>query len=71
MSQFAIYLCELGLFPSISVSDSDDRFFMVQSYVSCVVVLAWVSNSIPDSSKRAVALAFVNVIENVGFMGAS
>ena len=71
MSSFAICLCELGLFLSIGVSYDYDRFFMVQSHVASFVVLGWVSNSIPESSKRAVALAFVNVMGIVGFMGAT
>ncbi|KIM52142.1 hypothetical protein SCLCIDRAFT_141785 [Scleroderma citrinum Foug A] len=46
-------------------------FFMAQSYIAFIVCLAWVSNSIPDSSsKRAVALAFVNVVGTFGSMGA-
>ncbi|KIM50660.1 hypothetical protein SCLCIDRAFT_1225204 [Scleroderma citrinum Foug A] len=41
-----------------------------QSDVSYVIFFAWVSNSIPESSKRAVAMAFINTcstgIANVG-----
>ena len=44
---------------------------MAQSYVASIVCLAWVSNSISDSSsKRAVALAFVNTAGTFGFIGA-
>ncbi|KAL4071150.1 major facilitator superfamily domain-containing protein [Scleroderma yunnanense] len=42
-------------------------FLMTQSHVAYVVIFAWVSNSIPDSSsKRAVALAFVSVFGTFG-----
>ncbi|KAL4071131.1 major facilitator superfamily domain-containing protein [Scleroderma yunnanense] len=47
-------------------------FLMVQSDVSYTVVVAWISNSIPNSSsKLAVAIAFVNVFAISGFMGGS
>ncbi|KAL4071135.1 major facilitator superfamily domain-containing protein [Scleroderma yunnanense] len=42
-------------------------FFMTQSQITCVVILAWISNSIPDSSsKRAVAIALVIVFSTLG-----
>ena len=48
------------------------RFFMAQSSVSYTIALAWLSNSIPDSSsKRAVALAFVNAFSGLGDIGGS
>ncbi|KIM50659.1 hypothetical protein SCLCIDRAFT_1225201 [Scleroderma citrinum Foug A] len=47
-------------------------FFMAQSSVSYTIALAWVSNSIPNSSsKRAVALAFVNAFSGLGDIGGS
>ncbi|KAL4071123.1 major facilitator superfamily domain-containing protein [Scleroderma yunnanense] len=45
-------------------------FFMTQSTVAYVVLLAWVSNSVPEpQSKQAVALAFVNVLVGLGATG--
>ncbi|KAG2369849.1 major facilitator superfamily domain-containing protein [Suillus spraguei] len=42
-------------------------FLMAQSYTAFVVYWAWVSNSIPrPTSKRAVALAFVNAFSSLG-----
>jgi len=42
-------------------------FLMAQSYAGFIVFLAWVSNSIPSpSSKRAVALAFINSFAQLG-----
>ncbi|KAL4075885.1 MFS general substrate transporter [Scleroderma citrinum] len=48
-------------------------FFMTQATVSYIVLLAWVSNSIPEpSSKRAVAMAFVNATSaGLGNIGSS
>ncbi|KAG6336659.1 hypothetical protein ID866_2440 [Astraeus odoratus] len=47
-------------------------FFMAQATVSYILLLTWVSNSIPESpSKRAVALAFVNACASFGNIGAS
>ncbi|KAL4071129.1 major facilitator superfamily domain-containing protein [Scleroderma yunnanense] len=46
--------------------------FIAQSWVSYIVMLAWVSNSIPDSSsKRAIVIAFVNASTGVANIGAS
>lgn len=46
-------------------------FFMTQATVSYVVLLAWVSNSIPESSsKRAVSIAFANTLAGLGNIGA-
>ena len=53
-------------------SHNKGRFFMAQSQVSYMVVMAWVSNSIPDlSSKRAVALALVTMFGTLGYTGGS
>lgn len=42
-------------------------FLMAQSYTAFVVYFAWVSNSIPrPTSKRAVALAFINAFSSLG-----
>ncbi|KIM52151.1 hypothetical protein SCLCIDRAFT_1224056 [Scleroderma citrinum Foug A] len=47
-------------------------FFMAQSTVAYVVLLAWVSNSIHESSsKRAVAIAFATAAAGFGNIGAS
>ena len=54
------------------ISHNEARFFMAQAQVSYMVVMAWVSNSmLESSSKRAVALAFVNMIGTLGQMGGS
>ncbi|KAL4071128.1 major facilitator superfamily domain-containing protein [Scleroderma yunnanense] len=46
-------------------------FFMTQSTVTYTILLAWVSNSIPESaSKRAVALAVVSSVAGLGDIGA-
>ena len=51
---------------------NEHRFFMAQSQVSYVVIVAWMSNSILESpSKRAVALAFFNMVGTVGYTGGS
>ena len=54
----------------LCVSDRHGRLLATQSDVSYVIFFAWVSNSIPESSKRAVAMAFINTcstgIANVG-----
>ncbi|KIM50728.1 hypothetical protein SCLCIDRAFT_1225170 [Scleroderma citrinum Foug A] len=45
---------------------------MAQSPVSFVITMAWLSNSISDSSsKRAVAIAFVNSFSCLGDIGGS
>ncbi|KAF9226508.1 MFS general substrate transporter [Gyrodon lividus] len=47
-------------------------FFMTQASVAFVVFMAWASNSIPDSSsKRAIAIAFINTIATFGNILAS
>lgn len=47
-------------------------YFMAQSPVSFVITMAWLSNSISDSSsKRAVAIAFVNSFSCLGDIGGS
>ncbi|KAL4071126.1 hypothetical protein V8B97DRAFT_490709 [Scleroderma yunnanense] len=47
-------------------------FFMAQSSVSYIISLTWLSNSIPESSsKRAVAIAFVNSFAEFGDIGGS
>jgi len=49
-------------------SHNEGRFFIAQSHVSYMVVMAWVSNSIPgSSSKRAVALALVTMFATLGY----
>ena len=63
-----------AIFPVVyaNVTHALGRFFMAQSSVSYTIALAWVSNSIPDSSsKRAVALAFVNAFSGLGDIGGS
>ncbi|KIM50595.1 hypothetical protein SCLCIDRAFT_145071 [Scleroderma citrinum Foug A] len=46
--------------------------FIAQSWVSFIIMLAWVSNSVPESSsKRAVVIAFVNASTGVANIGAS
>ena len=53
-------------------SHNEGRFFIAQSHVSYMVVMAWVSNSIPgSSSKRAVALALVTMFATLGYTGGS
>ncbi|KAF8842307.1 MFS general substrate transporter [Paxillus ammoniavirescens] len=66
----------IGFTMAISTMNTTIRyislFFMTQASVAFVVFMAWVSNSIPDSSsKRAVAIAFVNTIATFGNIGAS
>lgn len=47
-------------------------FFMTQATVAYIVLLAWVSNSVPESSsKRAVAIATANTLAGLGNIGAS
>jgi hypothetical protein len=47
-------------------------FLMAQSYAGFIVFLAWASNSIPSpSSKRAVALAFINAFAQLGNIAGS
>ncbi|KIJ70006.1 hypothetical protein HYDPIDRAFT_104680 [Hydnomerulius pinastri MD-312] len=47
-------------------------FFMTQASVAFVVFMTWVSNSFPNSSsKRAVAIAFINTIATFGNIGAA
>lgn len=43
---------------------------MAQSTVTYSILLAWVSNSIPEPSKRAVALAVVASVAGLGDIGA-
>ena len=60
------------LFLAYSYLTNKYRFFVAQSQVSYVVVVAWLSNSILESSsKRAVALAFFNMFGTVGYIGGS
>lgn len=46
-------------------------FLMTQASVAYVVLMTWVSNSIPESSKRAVGIAFVNTLASLGNVAAS
>ncbi|KAL4069102.1 MFS general substrate transporter [Scleroderma citrinum] len=47
-------------------------FFMAQSLVSFIIAMTWLNNSIPESSsKRAVAIAFVNAFSGFGDIGGS
>ncbi|KAI6113705.1 MFS general substrate transporter [Pisolithus croceorrhizus] len=47
-------------------------FFMTQTWVSYIVLLAWVSNSIPESSsKRAVSIAFGNTLSSISNIASS
>ncbi|KIK97996.1 hypothetical protein PAXRUDRAFT_135142 [Paxillus rubicundulus Ve08.2h10] len=66
----------IGFIMAISTMNTTIRyislFFMTQASVAFVVFMTWVSNSIPDSSsKRAVAIAFINTIGTFGNIGAS
>ncbi|KIM52144.1 hypothetical protein SCLCIDRAFT_141825 [Scleroderma citrinum Foug A] len=66
----------VGFIIAASTMDTSIRylslFFMAQSQVSYMVVMAWVSNSMLEStSKRAVALAIVNMIGVLGYIGGS
>lgn len=45
-------------------------FFMAQSSVSYIISITWLSNSIPEPSKRAVAIAFINAFASLGDIGA-
>jgi len=52
--------------------DKHGRFFMAQSSVCYIISMTWLSNSIPEpSSKRAVAIAFVNAIATLGDIGSA
>jgi len=45
---------------------------MAQSPVSYMISIIWLSNSIPEpSSKRAVAIAFVNAVGTLGDIGSA
>lgn len=47
-------------------------FLMAQAYAGFVVILAWISNSVPyPPAKRAVALAFVNAFSQLGNVAGS
>jgi len=47
-------------------------FLMVQANAGCIVLLSWVSNSIPNPpAKRAVALALVNTISQTANIAGS
>ncbi|KAG6336606.1 hypothetical protein ID866_2482 [Astraeus odoratus] len=46
-------------------------FFMTQSLVAYIVLLAWISNSILEPPKRAVAIAFANTSAHFGNIGTS
>ncbi|KAG6329091.1 hypothetical protein ID866_9997 [Astraeus odoratus] len=66
----------IGFVLAISTMNTSVRyislFFMAQSTVSYTVLLAWVSNSMPEStSKRAVAIAIVSLAGTIGDIGAS
>lgn len=50
--------------------DKHGRFFMAQSSVSYIISITWLSNSIPEPSKRAVAIAFINAFASLGDIGA-
>ena len=56
----------------ICITEGHGRYFMAQSPVSFVITMAWLSNSISESSsKRAVAIAFVNSFSCLGDIGGS
>lgn len=69
----SIPLC-VGIIGFIIAAASDNigaRFFamfiMASSYAGYVIILSWISNSIPRPSyKRAVALAITNCVSNTG-----
>ena len=50
--------------------DIHGRLLITQSDASHIVFFAWVSNSIPETSERAITIAFVNTcstgVANVG-----
>ncbi|KAF8195947.1 MFS general substrate transporter [Mycena galopus ATCC 62051] len=46
-------------------------FFMAQSYAGFIVFLSWTSGSIRPAYKRAVALAFINMISSFGNIAGS
>ncbi|KAG9101247.1 hypothetical protein FS749_008920 [Ceratobasidium sp. UAMH 11750] len=47
-------------------------FLMAQAYAGLIVLLSWVSNSIPrPPAKRAVALAFINAFSQLGNIAGS
>ncbi|GAB1526204.1 hypothetical protein RhiTH_009370 [Rhizoctonia solani] len=47
-------------------------FLMAQAYAGLIVLLSWVSNSIPrPPAKRAVALAFINAFSQLGNVAGS
>ncbi|KAI6113703.1 MFS general substrate transporter [Pisolithus thermaeus] len=60
----------IGFVMAITSTDTLTRylslFFMAQISVSYIVLLAWVSNSIPESSsRRAVGIAFANTLSSI------
>ena len=56
--------------PFMYTSHRRCRFLMAQFTVTYSILLAWVSNSIPEPSKRAIALAIVASVAGVGDVGA-
>ena len=62
----------LSMSPRVSTDQLLGNTEIAQSHVSYMVVMAWVSNSIPgSSSKRAVALALVTMFATLGYTGGS
>ena len=53
-------------------SNAAPRFLMAQQYAGFVVMYTWVSNSFPrPPSKRAVAVALVNALSQLGNVAGS
>lgn len=66
----------IGFVLAITSTDTPARylslFFMTQITVSYIVLLAWLSNSIPESSsKRAVSIAFANTLSSTSNIASS
>ncbi|OZJ02035.1 hypothetical protein BZG36_04953, partial [Bifiguratus adelaidae] len=66
----------VGLIIATSTSALGARFFalflLAQSYAGFVIILTWISNSIPrPPAKRAVSLAFVNAFSQLGNIAGS
>lgn len=61
----ALYVSIYSMLPILSKPWS--RFFMAQAYGGYICFLAWASGSVSETpAKRAVALAIINCIANLG-----
>lgn len=47
------------------------RFLMAQSYAGFIIYLSWASGTIRPAYKRAVALAFINMVSSLGNIAGS